>query len=447
VTKNKETKERGGSLFDFAYSAFSSPEFVIELTYQEISEKSMSKYNSTFSQCVHDVAIGELDLCIGPFWITSERALQTPFTNSLFNDEFFLVVPTQKENKSFFDLLATPFLPFENDAWFLIIAATIYMAWVVRFIQKFTRNHTTRQQKEVFTLRSIGFAFYDGINSMTSGGVTNVSEKPSIPEKLVVSGFAIFALLVLTAYTATSAASLVVKEHPHGLYSDLDQVAKAGKNVCIRQVLAGTFMGKDKRFTIDGKNGTSKVIEINESDAMMFEEVNNGTCVGVIIDADGFERLQTGVEDDGIDYCEFIRVGDVVFTMVNAFPVSPEFHYDISYIIQDSLNDGELMRLNKVAQDQYLGPNNCTDTMIESSVGIIGGGRKGKNGGGGSDDVIIFGTEELMAALLFTFFMTTLGLVLCLSSVCQKSKKKGLEHDENVANDSKFDEGEVREEE
>ena len=52
------------SLFEFIYSAFNASEFTIELTYKDVSEKSKQKYESSFSACVHDVAIGTFELAM-----------------------------------------------------------------------------------------------------------------------------------------------------------------------------------------------------------------------------------------------------------------------------------------------------------------------------------------------------------------------------------------------
>ena len=49
----------------------------------EISNTSLSQYSSSYSACVHDVAMNETDMCIGPFWLTSERQLMSPFTGGV----------------------------------------------------------------------------------------------------------------------------------------------------------------------------------------------------------------------------------------------------------------------------------------------------------------------------------------------------------------------------
>ena len=51
----------------------------------------MSK--DAYTACAIDVAVGQKDLCLGHFWITSDRALHTTFLPPVTSDEFFFVMP------------------------------------------------------------------------------------------------------------------------------------------------------------------------------------------------------------------------------------------------------------------------------------------------------------------------------------------------------------------
>ena len=127
----------------------------VSWTPQEISNASRSRFNSSYSACVHDVALGELDLCIGPFWMTPERLLMAPYTTPLFDDHFQLIVRRTEEDydgsgvlyvfKQLADNLHMPFRPFTPIAWAFILSTTAFMSTVMARIQQMP---ATRDDKD-----------------------------------------------------------------------------------------------------------------------------------------------------------------------------------------------------------------------------------------------------------------------------------------------------------
>lgn len=167
-------------------------------------------------------------MCIGAFWTTTERLLMSSFTNTIYNDgefitnqrlldivdlhvlhaaaEFYLIVFKGTDEDTLLDLIERPFKPFESTAWLVIVVAFIYMALIISFIQDKARyNDEDDSQSKSASLKSYVEAFgngiYNGLNSFTRGEVLHASDSPSIAERIATSGFVIFALIVLTAYT------------------------------------------------------------------------------------------------------------------------------------------------------------------------------------------------------------------------------------------------------
>lgn len=56
---------------------------------------------------VHEVALGETDLCIGNFWMTSQRLLLSSFGPNIYNDEFRLIVLAE-DSIDWLTLMGTP---------------------------------------------------------------------------------------------------------------------------------------------------------------------------------------------------------------------------------------------------------------------------------------------------------------------------------------------------
>ena len=77
---------------------------------------------SSWTACVHEVALGETDICIGNFWVTIQRLQLATFTSSLYNDEWKLVVREEEssglwlEAKELYEHMKTPAKPFTRSA-------------------------------------------------------------------------------------------------------------------------------------------------------------------------------------------------------------------------------------------------------------------------------------------------------------------------------------------
>jgi hypothetical protein len=79
-----------GSFGAFMSELFDRYDIPVKVT--GISNASRIHSDNTYHACVNEVALNGTDLCIGDFWATNERLLQTPFTASLEIDLVFLMV-------------------------------------------------------------------------------------------------------------------------------------------------------------------------------------------------------------------------------------------------------------------------------------------------------------------------------------------------------------------
>jgi hypothetical protein len=68
--------------------------------------------NSSFTACVMDVAVGRVDMCIGDFWLTTERLnMGASFLLPFGSDEFYLLAPKAKPKQlTFVEMLAKPWV-------------------------------------------------------------------------------------------------------------------------------------------------------------------------------------------------------------------------------------------------------------------------------------------------------------------------------------------------
>ncbi len=157
------TGERTGSMIDFMNEVAVSGGFT--WTLRSISNASRLLYSSSYTQCVHDVALNETDLCIGPFWLTPERLLMSRFSVSIYSNTFLLVVQQPNTRiasvKDFILRLQehwkVPFRPFTKHAWWTIGCVTFFMSVVmVSITRRAVSNDEDRQFDDTNTAEFVG---------------------------------------------------------------------------------------------------------------------------------------------------------------------------------------------------------------------------------------------------------------------------------------------------
>jgi ABC-type amino acid transport substrate-binding protein len=98
----------------------------------------------SFTACVHDVALGEVDLCIGNFWVTIERLRLATFSSTLYTDDWRLVVKKEesddgswlpKNSAELYSHMKTPLMPFSNSAWMWIMFTVFYMSVALHIVE------------------------------------------------------------------------------------------------------------------------------------------------------------------------------------------------------------------------------------------------------------------------------------------------------------------------
>eukprot|EP00816_Leptocylindrus_hargravesii_P013442 CAMPEP_0196825104 /NCGR_PEP_ID=MMETSP1362-20130617/92860_1 /TAXON_ID=163516 /ORGANISM="Leptocylindrus danicus, Strain CCMP1856" /LENGTH=525 /DNA_ID=CAMNT_0042205481 /DNA_START=47 /DNA_END=1624 /DNA_ORIENTATION=- len=224
--------------------------------YVDVSALSMSKYStSSYTACIHDVALGLVDFCVGNFWPTGERFLiHTPFSRSFMVDKFFLVSPMIiYDSVSYFQGLVLPFKVFTSEAWMGVVLTAFYFA-VVMYVARITYaggNYPGASKWEAFA-RGLSRISYDTLIYLTSADpskVPNAAEsQPKSeergPEMVAIAGFAFFGLLTLTAYTASSAAAMVLQPYVGPMYQahELAAITRNNHTICIPDPVRGTFL-------------------------------------------------------------------------------------------------------------------------------------------------------------------------------------------------------------
>jgi hypothetical protein len=96
--------------FDRVWKEFGRKEYTVV----RVSPSSEARYpQSSFTACIHELALGWTDACIGNFWPTPDRRLLATFTSAIYQDTFHLVVRKEvKDDDVGADMLSKPFALF-----------------------------------------------------------------------------------------------------------------------------------------------------------------------------------------------------------------------------------------------------------------------------------------------------------------------------------------------
>jgi hypothetical protein len=461
-------------------------------TIHEVTDTSRTRYSSSFTACVHEVALGETDLCvsltparshsnashlacvpsscaftprlgarvftrscIGNFWMTNERLLLTPFTGLLYTDEFKLILPVAPE-VPLSVVMQMPLRPFTNLAWLYIVAVLMYMTIALNLITGAARYNVPMWQEwptftaatdyamakigiakkhivvnavdatvgrvldatycKIYTTAVVphplllyGFCCADSVRvlcwchtdaalSFTNGHVVqngDASEQggSGVPEKVVTVGFAMFGLIILTVYTASSAVALVVDAQA-GTIKNMQDVIDSGGKICVRTAIEGMLISRYPEML--GRTYT------HDQGPALLDAMDEGNCVATCLMADAWDNVLT---QDSSPHCNKISVGEPLITAGNAMPVSKSLHQSISFIVSQNVAAGKYDKLREEYKTNLVGVPSCGEGADADAEGFQS-----------------LTELDLLAPLLITFMSTTVGLVLWCTCPSHTSK-------------------------
>ena len=139
-----------------------------------------------------------------------------------------------------------------------------------------------------------GSSIYYCLQSFTSGSVENDVEK--MAERVVAVGFSVFGLVILTAYTATTAAFLVT-----GIsgFQSLDDVIKAEASICItNRIYEIALMSIPEAMPF--------ILEKNYNTSTLLNAIGSGECDTVILPIDSYDYAVT-VDNNLCEGLNFLR--------------------------------------------------------------------------------------------------------------------------------------------
>jgi len=197
----------GGWVGALAFSVLQELKYPIQaLTKANFTKASALAYkgSSSFTRCVWEVLLDNVDLCVGDFWETAERRQLAPMTSSIAIDVFSLVSKSRVRPQTSGEFFAVIFMPFDNNVWALTVAVSLYAAicmWIVE-----SREKSKMIEPKDYFPRPSGLmkTLYAAVMAYTGGGDSGSFWHPSAwPGRIVMMGFTFFICITVASYTAS----------------------------------------------------------------------------------------------------------------------------------------------------------------------------------------------------------------------------------------------------
>jgi hypothetical protein len=368
-----------GSMVEFMRTVAAEAQF----TWEEVplQEASRSRYSSSFTACVHQVALNETDMCIGNFWVTPERTLLAGFTAAVYDDEFKLIVRATIE-RTIWDKVGRPFtMTLTPGAWGWVITTLCAMSFAMVYIEgvdvgdsadailRELQRGDERSNNIQSTLggsqgpdgtvahkqgccrkprwrhlwQATGASIYYGFLGLTGASPKHEAQKG--PGMLVILGFAIFVLLFVSSYTGATAAVFIAESGRSATLGSLEELNSSGGKLCIMTAQKTAFELRYPEF--GGRLLPKKLAD------EVLQDFDDGKCTGAILFNDGWKNALAGKfptrQNDGSrlerNHCDKVAAGGSVLSIANAMPVRADLQEPLSYLISRKRLNNEYVPL------------------------------------------------------------------------------------------------------
>ncbi|KAL3907396.1 MAG: hypothetical protein SGPRY_010185, partial [Prymnesium sp.] len=328
---------RSGSAIVFMDKIFA--DYGFEWEYVPISKRSHEYAPfSSFTACVHEVALGTTDMCFGNFWTTSSRLHISSFTAAFFSDYFVVITGLKSNELSLWETLSEPFKPFSPLLWLAFVLALAYAGLVIHYEANPNEKPSLRQ-----FLLSSPVSMLKGLHAFNIGEVADaeIGTSGSWLTNVMV-GFTV--LVMVTGYTAAVTTQLIQRES--STITGIQDGIRRGHRFCVhtvvKEALVGTYPGL-KALTVDQDQGVA------ELDAM-----DKNLCDTVITTSLYWENAVT-IHPEHCD--NKIRLQETVFSLPNAYPVRAELERVLSWAITKRVERGLYASLQDEARANYTRPD------------------------------------------------------------------------------------------
>jgi hypothetical protein len=353
---------------------------------------------SSFTACIHDVALNNTDICAASTWVFESRARLAEFTVPIESVEMFVIAPVSQKATSFSELLLRPFKPFDWTMWLGMVGALVYAGYALYTLDASGHKDEERDDDFGATLKlepltasqkkqlkyaidwrhafcpttfddatDLGLSMIHSVQSFIGGGDFR-HEPRTITGWIVFYGLSFLILVTISNYTAQVTAFSVLNSQA-GTIQSLDEGLSRGYRFCgwasLQEVLEASYP-RLKGLYVGLENGHD-----------LFREMDRGKCDAGIIDNMAWEVAKSGVyslpEDDsryaahanGASrwHCDTkIKLPAAVYNIDLALAVRSDLRNALSWAITKSKEKGEWQLDHNEAQRRLIKPSTCSAT-------------------------------------------------------------------------------------
>lgn len=317
---NNGNGDVSGSFPDFWDRIISNYSIDIELV--NISQQSFEEFPlSSYSACVHEVALNNTDICIADHFMTVERRALSTFVSTIY-DASFKVISFKTETESGVKGLQNPLEVFEWEVWFSVFVSLIYGALAVFYVDVVLFNG---QRKGI-----ISFIFF-GLSTFTAGGAGGDRfEAKRLSTHVIVAMLSFLSLIFTALFTAQMTSNFVLSGASLPTeYSGIDDVLDQEKTICMLQSVQEPF-----NALYASRNPSFFLVQ--DSYVGVLESMDSGDCdVGLITEDEYQLMIRGGASTNPKKHCNKDQVGNTVLTISASVPVNPTLQSDLSWVVEE----------------------------------------------------------------------------------------------------------------
>jgi len=246
------------------------------------------KGGSSYTRCVWEVRLGNVDLCVGDFWETEERRGIAPFASAMDSD--VLKLGTLSLGSSEAIRLDSIFDPFTPDVWAVNLCMIFVSAMCIWLVETTTEMNSDYEDqllphKRLNWYQGMSKSLWMSLMGYVSGGAT--SSTTTWPGRFILLGFGWFVYISVSSYTANLASFMISQSSAIGLIDAYSDISDSGGNLCLLEAIEGMVKTP----------GVGKVAFDDYIPAI--EGLYAGKCLGVQVGRNEWKTIVRGGKGSG----------------------------------------------------------------------------------------------------------------------------------------------------
>uniref|UniRef100_A0A7S0W1Q3 Ionotropic glutamate receptor C-terminal domain-containing protein n=1 Tax=Hemiselmis tepida TaxID=464990 RepID=A0A7S0W1Q3_9CRYP len=246
------------------------------------------KGGSSYTRCVWEVRLGNVDLCSGDFWETEERRGIAPFASAMDSD--VLKLGTLSLGASTAIRLDSIFDPFTPDVWAVNLCMIFVSAMCIWLVETTTEMNgdfedQLEPHKRLTWYQGMSKALWMGMMGYVSGGAANTTT--TWPGRFILLGFGWFVYISVSSYTANLASFMISQSSAIGLIDAYGDISDRAGNLCLLEAIEGMVKTP----------GVGKVAYDDYIPAI--EGLYAGKCLGVQVGRNEWKTIVRGGRGQG----------------------------------------------------------------------------------------------------------------------------------------------------